>query len=134
MPLAPLSNEFFSNVCYEAKELVLAANGILLSNVRTLKKAFFFLGPRNSGKTTMENFAGSVILPDEDYLIRNLTLARLGGRFSPSALMDAHFSWAGDIGAKEFTRSAFDNFKILTGNDPFEAEAKFKDLRRCKPK
>jgi len=134
MPLAPLSNEFFSNVCYEAKELVLAANGILLSNVRTLKKAFVFLGPPNSGKTTMENFAGPVILPHEDYLIRNLTLARLGGRFSPSALMDAHFSWAGDIGAKEFTRSAFDNFKILTGNDPFEAEAKFKDLRRCKPK
>lgn len=133
-PLAPLSNEFFSNVCLEAKELVLAANGILLSNVRTLKKSFFFLGPRNSGKTTMENFTGSIILPRDNYLIRNLTLARLGGRFSPSALMDAHFSWAGDIGAKEFTRSAFDNFKILTGNDPFEAEVKFKDLRKCMPK
>lgn len=133
-PLSPQSNEFFNNVCLEAKELVLAANGILLSNVRFLKKAFFFLGPPNSGKTTMANFTGSRIAPYSDYLVRNLTLARLGGRFSPSALMEAHYSWAGDIGAKEFSRAAFDNFKTLTGNDPFEAEAKFKDLRNCKPK
>lgn len=133
-PLAPLSNEFFSEVCLEATELVLAACGILLSNVRSLKKAFFFLGPRNSGKTTMGNFVGSVILPKADFIVRALSLAHIGGRFSPSELMDAHHSWAGDIGRQEFTRSSFDNFKTLTGNDPFEAEGKFKDLKKCKPK
>ena len=133
-PLSPLSTEFFENVCYEKMDFVLASNGILLSNVRNLKKAFFFSGPRNSGKTTMANFTASLIFPKLDYIVRAVPLNRLGGRFSPSTLVDAHFSWAGDIGATEFTRPAFDNFKILTGMDRFEAEGKFKDLRVTEPK
>lgn len=133
-PMAPLSLEFFTNVCREGKNLVLAANGILLSHVRDLKKAFFWSGPRNSGKTTMGNYTSSLIVPKSDYIVRAVPLSRIGGRFSPSAFVDAHFSWAGDIGATEFTRSAFDNFKILTGMDRFEAEGKYKDLRVTEPK
>ena len=82
----------------------------------------------------MGNFTSSLIVPKSDYIVRARPLSRIGGRFSPSSVYaDAHFSWAGDIGAQEFTRSALSNFKILTGMDRFEAEGKYKDLRVTEP-
>lgn len=135
-PLDPLVQAFLKSTYKEEPMLILAACGIMLSNFRDFKKAFFFVGPSNSGKTTLTNFTVSSLFPTRkdksdrvDSAVRGVSLKRLGGRFSPAVLMDAHFSWSGDVGAAEFTRPAFDNFKTLTGRDEFEAENKFKALR-----
>jgi hypothetical protein len=128
--------EYLKSSYKEDPEYIFAADGILLSNYRDFKKAFFNVGPPNSGKTTRTNFLAKVIFPSRkdkvvrmESAVRAVSLKRLGGRFSPAVLMDAHYSWCGDVGAAEFTRAAFDNFKTLTGRDEFEAENKFKTLR-----
>ena len=132
----PLVMEYLKSTYEEDPEYIFAGDGTLLSNYRDFKKAFFNVGPPNSGKTTRSNFLAGVIFPSRkdravrtESAVRAVSLKRLGGRFSPAVLMDAHYSWCGDVGAAEFTRPAFDNFKTLTGRDEFEAENKFKTLR-----
>ncbi len=140
-PPDPLVMDIMRNTYKEDPKYIFASCGVMHSYFRDFKKAFFYVGPSDSGKTTLTNFQAGVSFPSRkdkadrmESAVRAVSLKRLGGRFSPAVLMDAHYSWSGDVGAAEFTRPAFDNFKLLTGRDEFEAENKFKTLRIEKPR
>lgn len=103
--------------------------GVTISNYRGFKKAFFLLGPPNSGKSTLLDVLTELI---GRKFCSNINLHDLNDRFRIAPLKDKKLNVVGEI--SEINLKRLDIFKSLTGNDFIQAEFKGKDPFELKNK
>ena len=103
--------------------------GVTISNYRGFKKAFFLLGPTNSGKSTLLDVLTELI---GRKFCSNINLHDLNDRFRIAPLKDKKLNVVGEI--SEINLKRLDIFKSLTGNDFIQAEFKGKDPFELKNK
>lgn len=113
--------EHFTNSDEEMKMLIQEIDGYIISEIRTLKKAFFFIGVSHSGKSTLIDLFTKII--GEEFC-SSIGFHDINDKFRLIAIVGKKFNGAAEIG--EINTERFDVFKKLTGNDVVMAEDKGK--------
>lgn len=103
--------------------------GVTISNYRSFKKAFFLLGPPNSGKSTLLDLLTELV---GRKFCSNVSLHDLNEKFRTSSLKDKKLNVVGET--SEINLNRLDTFKSLTGNDVIQVEFKGKDPVELKNK
>lgn len=103
---------------YQIQELI----GVAISNYREFKKAFFLVGPPNSGKSTTLELLMNLI---GKRFCSNVNLHDLNNKFRLAGLAGKKLNAVGEISEIDLNR--LDVFKSVSGNDYIEAEFKGKD-------
>jgi putative DNA primase/helicase len=113
--------EHFTNGDIEMEMLIQEIGGYIISENRTLKKAFFFIGVSHSGKSTLIDLFTKIV--GEEFC-SSIGFHDLNDKFRLIAIVGKKFNGAAEIG--EINTERFDIFKKLTGNDVVMAEDKGK--------
>lgn len=98
--------------------------GYTVSNLFDAKKAIFFIGPANCGKSVMLNFLELVLGREA---VSRISMANLADRFSTAELAGKIANLSGEIPVEAIPARAYNLFKALVGHDPVTAERKGKD-------
>lgn len=96
--------------------------GIIISEIRDIKAAFFFVGLPNTGKSKLIETVRSIV---GEQFCSNISLHELNERFKLALLFGKKLNTFVEI--NEFDLKRLDIFKSITGNDPVTAEYKGKD-------
>lgn len=117
--------KYIMDCCDEDKKSLLQIQellGVAISNYRGFKKAFFLLGPPNSGKSTFLDLLINLI---GIQFCSNVNLHDLNERFRVAGLCGKKLNAVGEM--SEINLKRLDIFKSITGNDFIQAEFKGKD-------
>lgn len=106
------------------KKILLQFIAYTISNQYEAKKALFFIGPANCGKSVLLRVISRVIGEDA---VSNLSLGNLGDRFAKAELRGKTANISGEIPVTPLSGTAYDTFKGLVGQDAIYAEKKGKD-------
>lgn len=108
---------------------LLANLGYLLSSVNSLRKAIIFMGAPASGKSTLADFIGAVVLPKSE--VSHISFHDLGHRFRLYEAGIAKLNISNEINKATIRNLA--NFKSLTAGEEIVIERKGKDPVVVKP-
>ncbi|MBQ8697830.1 MAG: hypothetical protein IJ521_02375, partial [Schwartzia sp.] len=94
----------------------------LISNDRSKKVAFFWVGQPHIGKSTFQRLLTRIVGKEN---ISNVPLAKFSDRFSIASLFGKKINMAGETG--KTTLKSLEVFKAVVGNDWIDAEFKGQD-------
>jgi P4 family phage/plasmid primase-like protien len=124
----------FSNRRSEVMTAIRYMLALALTNRRTDKVGFYFVGPTSNGKSTLEHVLFSFY--DQEFIATS-SLAQLGERFGPAELFGKTLLICADEEANLWTPRTISFFKLITGRDSITAERKyehpFKFFPHCLP-
>lgn len=122
---APYFNNFLNQICngdYELMDLLQEITGYAISEYRGLKLFYYLFGPSNTGKSTYLNLLEHLI---GKQFCSNVSLHDLNSECYRATLRGKKLNTCGEIGEIPFKR--LDLLKMLTGNDPIPARAKYEN-------
>ena len=111
-------------------ELLLQIMGYIFCDRMDAKKAFFFIGPSNCGKSVLIRFI-SRLLGKEN--VSTVGIDNLADRFSKAEQNEKKLNARGEIPAGRIKGSVVDIFKGIIGNDEMTVEHKFGNPYTMKP-
>lgn len=114
---------FFEQYYEEKRTALLEVIGFLISDIQNVKKAIFFIGEPNSGKSVLLRLITRLVGEEN---VSNVSLNGLGQRFSLYGLHNKALNASGEIPVNTLNGRALDVFKGITGGDVMELEAKGK--------
>lgn len=94
----------------------------LISNCRSKKIAFFWIGKPHTGKSTFQRLIAQIVGKEN---ISNIPLEKFSDRFSIANLFGKKINMAGETGVAQL--KSMEVFKAVVGNDWVDAEFKGKD-------
>lgn len=117
-----LFKEFITQITgdnIEIEHLLQEVLGYAISEIRNIKKAAIFYGPRNCAKSTFLELMGKLI---GDTFCSNLSLHQLNDKFSLSLLYGKKLNKFGEIDERQLKYLSI--FKAITGGDTVTADRK----------
>ncbi|SEO97261.1 DNA primase family protein [Propionispora vibrioides] len=111
-----------SNNDSEILHLLQEVLGLMISEIRSLKKSFFFFGPPHTGKSLLLNVMRKIV--GEEFC-SNLSIHDLNDRFRLGAIYGKKLNICAEI--SEESLKNLSQIKILTGNDSSVAELKYQN-------
>lgn len=106
----------------DSKKLLLQIIGYCCSDMTDAKKAFFFKGAPDSGKSLMIHFIEKLVGIE---MVSNIPLHQLGDRFNKACLFGKKINTQGEMKNKKLREIS--TLKAITGGDRISAE-----FKRCK--
>ena len=106
----------------EKKELLLQILGYILSDITVAKKAFFFLGPPDSGKSVILALVEKVVGMDNT---TSIPFNTLGSRFNRACLASSRVNICTELDSSKMKN--IDAFKAITSNERIMGEHKGKE-------
>ena len=112
----------FSEEKAKAKKRVLyEIIGFLISDLPNIKKAVFFIGVPNSGKSVMLRFISRLVGEGN---VSHVSLSEFSQRFSIVEMYGKALNTCGEVPAAPMSGKALDVFKSITGGDKMQLESK----------